>query len=138
MSWLDDFIEWITPGGAPPPTTVPPPLPVRPPEPDVPDKPKAEPKKRKNVRRVTVHGRVVYDRKRHFFNMRSVARILKVFLEEDEGKPEDLLKTVLEIISILTIMVDIFKNRLAKAEDDLFVKALRFAIDILGRMYGPK
>lgn len=47
------------------------------------------PKKTKPLVHKTKRGRVVYDRKRHFFTTKDLRRILKNILENDQGKKTD-------------------------------------------------
>lgn len=110
------------------------PAPFQPPPP-LEEAPKKETRRKRNrgERHTTVTGRVVYDRKRHFFNLRDIRRILQNILTEDEGKPTDLATFYLDFFRVLELMRDIglrYLNPQQAALIDDLVKVIRQTLNI--------
>lgn len=69
------------------------------------------PKKTKPKVHKTIRGRVVYDRKRHFFSTKDLKRILKNILEQDEGKKVDYVDFLQEWGEIELLLLDLLAQQ---------------------------
>lgn len=53
----------------------------------------------------TVSGRVVYDRKRHFLNLRTIKRMLRAYLVTDDGEPSPIQDSLQEYVELVIVVL---------------------------------
>lgn len=127
MSLLDDFLGWLTGGG---------PKPFQPPAPEppqeTPENPPATPpvsqgKRVVRAKRSTIAGRVVYNRKKHFFDIKAAERILRSYLATEKGNTADAVQIVADLEALL-ITIGKILGSLAIPQGSALVKPLIDAI----------
>lgn len=72
---------------------------------------KKPPEQKKKEKRYTVTGTIIYKRKRHFFTMKDVRRILKNILEEDRGTPTGYLEFLRDWGEVELMMLDLLASQ---------------------------
>jgi len=102
MSIIDDIFGFFWP---PPKPFQPKPPEQEPKKPDEPLPPAEKPTR--SVRKTTLTGRVVYNRKRNFVNLGAAKRILRAYLTTDDGKPETTDRFLADLIEIYLVLSDI-------------------------------
>jgi len=105
MSWIKDLIDFLNPGSDPVDKV----KKKKEPEPpaETTEQPEESPKRTRSTRRTTVVGRVVYNRKRHFFTIQDVKRVLRNILENDMGLRSDPIRYGEDLIEILNALREI-------------------------------
>jgi len=92
-------------------------VPPAPPKPEEPPPVPVPPKKStaKHVRK-TLTGRVVYNRPRHFVNLKAVNRFLTAYLTTDDGKPENTLDFIQDFLSVMRTLAGVALKYLAPGD----------------------
>jgi len=115
MSFWDDLIEFLNPldggGVRDRPRDPAPEVPAEEPIPVLEEPPQVIVPR--EVWRKTLNGRVVYNRKRHFFKLRDVERILRKIIDYEEGQratPEQVLADARRILELLQRLILVYGN----------------------------
>jgi len=125
LSFLDDLLGWLNPPPAPRPPDKPT-TPVAAPNPDPGETKSGEVKPTRKPRvHKTLKGRVVYNRKRHFVNIRAAERFLKAFLLTNDGKKEGILEVAADLIAVLGVIGRIIGAYLNPAAMEVVNKAIQ-------------
>lgn len=88
-------------------------------------------KKRRPKVHKTIRGRVVYNRKRHFFTTKDVRRILKNILEQDQGVRTNYLDFLAEWGEIELMLLDLLAQQGGFFGDSPLYKLIREYVVLL-------